>query len=65
MDIINNISIDDMQVGMKADITRTITESDIYEYSLLEMYFFKPSILNFSSTNKIRFEKVFTDPLLL
>ena len=33
MDIINNISIDDMYVGMKADITRTITESDIYEFA--------------------------------
>ena len=33
MDIINNISIDDMYVGMKADITRTITESDINEFA--------------------------------
>ena len=33
--------------------------SEIYENSEFEIYFFNPLILNFSSTNKTRFDEIF------
>ncbi len=40
-------------------------KSEIYKNSDFEIFFFKPAILNFSSTNKTRFDKSFFDLLLL
>ena len=40
-------------------------KSEIYENSDLEIFFFKPAILNFSLTNKTRFYTSFFDLLLL
>ena len=34
-------------------------KSEIYENSEFEIYFFNPLILNFSSTNKTRFDEIF------
>ena len=41
------------------------SKSEIYENSLVEMYFFNPPILNFSSTNKMKFEEAFIELLVL
>ena len=38
-------------------------KSEMYKNSLFEICFFKPLILNFSSTNKTRFDDAFFEPL--
>ena len=43
----------------------TLIKSDINEYSKLEIYFLNEEILNFSSTNRTRFDEFFFDIFFL